>query len=101
MQPFSFYLLVDIGGHKRHYAFFGLGFPEIQSTFHKPDDLITAFNVTLFPQKMNERVPALAYFINLRGDIPESSLGSDVIKIGRKKTGQLFGQVINRANVAV
>jgi hypothetical protein len=57
--------------------------------------------MTLLSQEVSKRIPSKTNFIDSCGDISEPSLGSDVIEIGRKKTGQLLGKVINRVNVAV
>ena len=57
--------------------------------------------MTLLSQEVSKRIPSKTNFIDPGGDVPEPSLSSNVIEIGRKKTSQLLGKVIDRFNVAV
>ena len=50
---------------------------------------------------MDENVPPMGQFIDSCGDLPEFTLGSDIVKVGGEQPGDLFCQVVCGSDIAV
>ena len=100
-RPADFDFIVYDRRYKWLQPGFVTGFPEPQGRLHKGDNSVAALHVTLLAQKMNELVPPVGDLINLGGYLPQPAFGPDIIEKGRKKPGELFGQVIHRRDAAV
>ena len=87
----GFDLFENAGGDKGLKRRLVFCFPEVQDRLHEPDDAVGTLHMALFPQKMDEYVAAVGDFIQPGGDITEGPFCTDVVKIGRKEAGQLFG----------
>ena len=92
---------VDVWRNKRLKRLLFPGHPEIKDGFHKTDGPVAAFNMDLFPQKMDEYVFPMGDLIYSRGYVPEFPFGTDIIEIDRKEICQLLDKVINRFDFAV
>ena len=57
--------------------------------------------MALFSQKMDEDILTKADFVNFGRDIPQFSLGSDVVKVGGEESGQMFCQVVDRSDISI
>ena len=64
VRPSGSDLTVYIRGNKRFDHMFVPGFPKIKDSFHKIDNTITAFNMALLAQKMDQKVFTMGYFVN-------------------------------------
>ena len=57
--------------------------------------------MALFSQKMYQHILSKTDLIYPCGDLSQLPLGTYIVKIGRKKPGQLLDQIIDRRDVAV
>ena len=78
-------LIIDRRRHICRQARLVAGLPEIENRLHQIDDAVAAFHMTLLSEVMNQNIPAPGYFVDTRGNIPQPTLGADIVEINREQ----------------